>query len=84
MTILHGSRFDTFFLNCAEFHHQLEATMAMLELVPGVVFADVKEEQLKIFDEERTAKLDEHGSVMKDLTSTKVLENNSRVPLILS
>ena len=57
---------------CVEFHRQLETSIAVLELVPRVMIDVVKEEQLKIFDEERKARSTSHNSIMKGLASTKV------------
>ena len=55
-----------------EFHHQLDAAIDVLELIPGVVFADVSEEQMKLFDEQRRTQSSAHSSHMEEFSATKV------------
>ena len=55
----------------AEFHHQLESAVCVLELVPGVVFGEVREEYQTQLDKERT-RMEKYESSMRELRNTKV------------
>ena len=57
---------------CIEFHQQLDAAVAVLELVPRVVYDGVRDDQVKVFDEERKTRTAAHELKMKELIATKV------------
>ena len=65
---------------CAEFRHQLDTAVAVLELVPGVVFAEVSEEQKVHLEKERETRKDQHDSFMKEIANTKVLYHCPSLP----
>ena len=50
----------------------MESAVGVLETVPGVVFAEVREEYQTLLDEERRARTDKYNSSMRELRRTKV------------
>ncbi len=46
--------------------------MCVLELVPGVVFSEVREEFQALLDKERTTRNEKYESTMRELRNTKV------------
>ena len=59
-------------LYCAEFRGQLDSAVSVLELVPGVVFTEARDEHQTLSDEERRMRTAKHDSRMKELADTKV------------
>ena len=49
--------------------------MCVLELVPGVVFGEVREEYQTLLDEERMTRTEKYESSMRELRNTKVCFN---------
>ena len=58
-----------------EFHQQLESAVCVLELVPGVVFGEVREEYQMLLDKERMTRTEKYESSMRELRNTKVCFN---------